>query len=101
MGLLIFKSSLNFNSADKNFQNLVSPYLSVYSEKLFIELFNIIESEYQVQQRAKMVSDSAKIKAFSDKILGVNFDYKKFPHFFSKYTEFIKRGDFDASFLDF
>lgn len=73
----------NFDSADRVFVQIVLPYLKYFTKDSTVFMLEKIETNRQVWDRSRAVADHPKLKDRFDKLLGDDFDYKKYPRFYS------------------
>jgi len=76
-------TSRNFDTADRVFVQVILPYLKYFTKDSAIFMLEQIETNRQVWDRSRAVVDHPKLKDKFDKLLGKEFDYKKYPRFFS------------------
>jgi hypothetical protein len=76
-------TSRNFVTADRIFVQVILPYLKYFTKDSAIFMLEQIETNRQVWDRSRAVVDHPKLKDKFDKLLGKEFDYKKYPRFFS------------------
>lgn len=75
--------SRSFDTADRVFGQLILPYLKFFTKDSAVFMLENIETNNQVWDRNRAVVDHPKLKEKFDKLLGKEFDYKKYPRFFS------------------
>lgn len=92
LGIFLFEKSFSFSKADDNFDKYIFSYLDKYDKKLFEKLFDVIESNDQIHGRNKMIADSKKIRESVDKVLGIGFDYDRYPKFMENYNYYLSKG---------
>lgn len=71
-----FVHSGNFNTADINFDVFIEPNLSKFNREQFLALYDGINRNRQCHAHRYAKNNNTQIKAYSDLILGSNFDYK-------------------------
>lgn len=76
-----FVYSSSYDSADLNFDVFIKPNLDKFNREQFLAIYNGINSNRQCHEHRNAKDNNTKIKAYSDEILGADFDYQgKYPN---------------------
>ncbi|SEG79588.1 hypothetical protein [Paenibacillus sp. UNC499MF] len=79
--IIIFGKSPNFDQSDYRYLHYIKPYLENYTEDNFHNLLQAINSNSQIYWRRSIREQNREVKQYSDRVLGVAFDYDQFFHF--------------------
>lgn len=77
----LFGNRQSYDGADKCFENLIEPYLELYTAEQFIQLIEKINTNCQLNQRWRAHGNNTEIYRFAKKILPVDFDYSQYTNF--------------------
>ncbi|MFP4338511.1 MAG: hypothetical protein ACLFQP_11330 [Halothece sp.] len=76
-----YGNSGSFMSAYDLFDTFIEPILDLFDKEHLLKLLEVIESNDQIHKGKYALTDHEKVKKRCDQILGLQFDYSKYPHF--------------------
>lgn len=76
-----YGKSGSFEEAESRFEGFISPVLSEYTNEEMIDLLSRVNSNGQIHGRSFNKYINTKVKEYSDKILGDDFDYSPYKNF--------------------
>lgn len=81
IGVEQYCNSTSYKLANEGFSILIEPQLKFFDREHLINLLDHIESNDQAYGRRPATKDHVKIKKKCDQVLGLQFDYSKYPNF--------------------
>jgi hypothetical protein len=76
-----YGNSSSYSSAYNLFSMFIEPILELFDKEHLLKLLDVIESNNQIHGGIYASKDHKKIKIRCDQILGLQFDYSKYPYF--------------------
>lgn len=76
-----YGNSGSYMSAYKLFETFIEPILELFDKEHLLKLLDVIESNNQIHDGKYALKDHEKVKKRCDQILGLQFDYSKYPYF--------------------
>lgn len=76
-----YGKSDSYMSAYKFFETFIEPILELFDKEHLLKILDVIESNNQIHDGRYALKDHEKVKKRCDQILGLQFDYSKYPYF--------------------